>query len=189
MNTTYRIRTKTLLAAAVAAFLAMPAAAHFEGGMMQGWRWGGGAMGYGPGAMFGGIESRLAFLKSEHKITVEQSAEWDTMSGTVGASVAAHAETMHDMFRQLQDGTYQNSGLPARLAFQERHMAAQLDEIRKIKASVEALYAVLDEDQKKAADAMALPVMGFGMMGPGMMGYGARDDDVPVIVPPGRRSG
>ncbi|TCD11451.1 hypothetical protein E0D97_16775 [Oricola cellulosilytica] len=124
--------------------------------------------------MYGGIEARLAFLKTELKITAEQSDAWDETAKTVSESLESHTKTMRDMFRQLQDGTYLKSGLPARLEFQEKHMSAQLEEIKKVRVSVETLYAVLDDDQKKAADELVLPMMGMGMMGagPGMFGPG-----------------
>lgn len=184
MKLGYRTLTNLAIAGAVAAVAVVPAAAHFEGGgwqpgweadgMTHGWGWSEGRRGYAPQGMFGGIDARLAFLKTELKITEEQSTDWDKMAETISTSVKAHGETMADMFRQLQDGTYLKSALPARLEFQEKHMSAQLEEIKKVKAAVETLYDVLDDDQKKAADAMVLPMMGMGMMGsgPGMFGPG-----------------
>ncbi|WP_223385715.1 Spy/CpxP family protein refolding chaperone [Oricola cellulosilytica] len=184
MKITYRALKTLAIAGAVAAMAAVPAAAHYEGGgwqpgygagsMMPGWGWGDGSGRFGPGGMYGGIEARLAFLKTELKITAEQSDAWDETAKTVSESLESHTKTMRDMFRQLQDGTYLKSGLPARLEFQEKHMSAQLEEIKKVRVSVETLYAVLDDDQKKAADELVLPMMGMGMMGagPGMFGPG-----------------
>jgi hypothetical protein len=58
--------------------------------------------------------------------------------------------------------------LPDRLALQETHLSARLNQVREIKASVDKLYASLSEEQKKAADDVVLPMIGMGM-GRGMM--------------------
>jgi uncharacterized protein GlcG (DUF336 family) len=49
----------------------------------------------------------------------------------------------------------------------EKMMAAHLDSLRKLKATVEPLYAALSADQKKIADELMVGPM--GMMGMGMM--------------------
>jgi hypothetical protein len=54
--------------------------------------------------------------------------------------------------------------LPERLTVMETHMEARLEQIRAVRESLDALYAVLDDEQKKTADEVVLPVMGMGMM-------------------------
>ena len=54
--------------------------------------------------------------------------------------------------------------MPERLDAHEQFMSARLDEIKQIKGSLNALYAVLSEEQKKEADDIMLPIA--GMAGP-----------------------
>ena len=41
-------------------------------------------------------------------------------------------------------------------------MTARLEELKQIKVSVQGLYAVLTDTQKKEADVMVLPMVGMG---------------------------
>jgi LTXXQ motif family protein len=56
--------------------------------------------------------------------------------------------------------------LPERLILMETHMEARLEQTRAIREALDKLYAVLDDDQKKTADEVVLPVTGMDM---GMM--------------------
>lgn len=143
------------------------------GQMMPGWGWGNGPMmGFGPDAMLDRIDGRLAFLKTELKITDAQSAAWEEMAETIRTTAQSHNSLMQSMMEQMHDGDYLKMPLPERLTIRESHMEAQLEQIKELKAAAEKLYAVLDDEQKKAADEIMLPTMGMGMTGIGMMGGG-----------------
>lgn len=174
---------KYLATGTLAVTLAAPAAAQDDdrdwrpgwgmGRMMPGWGWGNGPMmGFGPDAMLDRIDGRLAFLKTELKITDAQSAAWDEMADTIRTTAAAHNSLMQSMMEQMHDGGFAEMPLPERLALHESHLEAQLEQIRELKAAVEKLHTVLEDDQKKAADEILLPTMGMGMTGIGMMGGG-----------------
>jgi hypothetical protein len=135
-------------------------------GMMGGW--GGPMMGYGPDAMFDRIEGRLAFLKTELKITPAQSAAWDDLAGVIRTTGEAHNDMMRSMMSDVRSGDFFKKPLPERLQIQQTHMEARLEQIKSVRTAVDKLYALLDPDQKRAADDIVLPMMGMGM-GCGMM--------------------
>jgi hypothetical protein len=140
------------------------------GGMMHGW--GGPMMGYGPDVMLDRIDGRLAFLKTELKITDAQATAWDSFAQAVRSTAEAHNTLMRGMMDEMHDGKFFKKPLPERLTYQQSMMETHLEQIRTVRSAVDALYAVLDDTQKKAADDIVLPMMGMGMgrgMGPGMM--------------------
>jgi hypothetical protein len=134
------------------------------GQMMGGW----GMMGGGPEAMLDRIDGRLAFMKTELKITEAQSADWDALAKVIRSTAEAHNSLMHAMMNDMRSGDLGKMSLPDRLALQETHLSARLNQVKEIKAAVDKLYASLSEEQKKAADDVVLPMIGMGM-GRGMM--------------------
>jgi hypothetical protein len=141
-------------------------------GMMGGGGWHGSMMGYGPDAMLDRIDGRLAFLKTELKITEAQSAAWDELAGVIRTTSEAHNDMMRSMMKDMRSGDFLKAPLPERLQIQQTRLEARLEQVKSVKAAVEKLYAILNDDQKKAADDIVLPMMGMGM-GRGMM---MRDD-------------
>jgi hypothetical protein len=98
------------------------------------------------------IEGRLAFLKTELKITNAQLAQWNA----VADALRGNATQLADMMKQTSAMTQGNSAqaLPQRLDLHERHMAAHLDALRKVKAALLPLYASFSEEQQRAADGL-----------------------------------
>jgi hypothetical protein len=145
-----------------------------SGGMMRGpgGMMGGGMMG-GPGGMMGGgagmptgvmaamanrmaehVEGRLAFLKTELKITESQEPQWNAFAEAVRANAKA------------MKGVHPASGempktLPERLDLREKMLAAHLDALRNLKSAATPLYAALSDEQKKSADELILAPMGM----------------------------
>lgn len=142
-------------------------------GMMGDGGWHGAMMGYGPDAMLDRIDGRLAFLKTELKITEAQSAAWDELAGVIRTTSEAHNDMMRGMMKDMRSGEFMKAPLPERLQIQQTRLEARLDQVKSVKAAVEKLYAQLDENQKKAADDIVLPMMGMGMSRGMMM----RDDN------------
>jgi hypothetical protein len=134
------------------------------GQMMGGW----GMMGGGPEAMLDRIDGRLAFMKTELKITEAQNADWEALAKVVRSTAEAHNSLMQAMMNDMRSGDLGKMSLPDRLALQETHLSARLDQVKEIKAAAGKLYGTFSEDQKKAADDIVLPMMGMGM-GRGMM--------------------
>src|SRR5215470_10257991 len=100
----------------------------------------------GQNGMADHVEGRIAFLKTELKITDAQQPLWNAVADAMRASAKDMAEMMMAMRSTMQ----QSSGtLPDKLAARERAMTAHLDALRKLKAAVDPLYAALSDDQKK----------------------------------------
>ena len=125
-------------------------------------------MGYGPDAMLDRIDGRLAYMKTELKITDAQTAAWDELAKVIHDTAETHNALMREMKKDVRSGDFFEIPLPERLTVQQTHMEARLEQIKSVKAAVDKLYALLDDDQKKTADDIVLPSMGMGM-GRGMM--------------------
>jgi hypothetical protein len=107
--------------------------------------------------MAGHVEGRLAFLKTELKITDAQMPLWNAFA----EAVRANAKAMEQMMQGGMMGTGQSASLPEKLAMREKMMAAHLDALRKLKTAVDPLYAAFSEEQKKTADEIMLTPMGM----------------------------
>jgi hypothetical protein len=88
------------------------------------------------------VEGRIAFLKTELKITDAQQPVWNAVADAMRDHTKRMAKTSGEMM-----GT-----LPERLAALEKAMAARLDAVHRLKAAVDPLYAALTDEQKKVAD-------------------------------------
>jgi len=143
----------------------------------QGPGFGPGRMGMGPGmgpgmmmkgrgpmmGNFGDPASRLATLKTELDIKLEQTAAWDAYAKVVTAT----GTEQRDHARHIDPSAMRNMKPEERqqhfTAMQSQREAAQA----KVKAAAEALVATLDDTQKAKAGT-SLP--GLATAGPGTMG-------------------
>ena len=132
---------------------------------------GGPMMGYRFDGMLDRIDGRLAFMKTELKITEAQTAQWTAFADTLRGNAETHNDMMRAMMEEMQSGAFFEKSLPDRLILQETHMEARLEQIRAVRVALADLYGVLDDAQKEAADEIVLPMMG---MGHGMMRGGGR---------------
>jgi hypothetical protein len=66
-------------------------------GMMDGWGWGGPMMGYGADAMLDRIDGRLAYMKTELKITDAQATAWDELAKVIRDTAETHNALMREM--------------------------------------------------------------------------------------------
>ena len=108
------------------------------------------------GAMARHVEGRLAFLKTELKITDAQLPLWNA----VADAMRANAKSMGDMAGGMMGGS-QTATLPDKLAMREKMMTAHLEALRKFKAAADPLYAALSDEQKKTADELLIGPMGM----------------------------
>jgi len=108
------------------------------------------------GAMARHVEGRLAFLKTELKITDAQLPLWNA----VADAMRANAKTMGDMAGGMMGGS-ETATLPDKLAMRDKMMTAHLEALRKFKAAVDPLYAALSDEQKKTADELLIGPMGM----------------------------
>jgi hypothetical protein len=104
------------------------------------------------GAMARHVEGRLAFLKTELKITDAQLPLWNAVTD----AMRANAKTMGAMMGSSKPAT-----LPDKLAMREKMMTAHLEALRKFKAATDPLYGALSDEQKKTADELLIGPMGM----------------------------
>jgi hypothetical protein len=174
---------KTLIKAipvlAILAASGSVALAQSVGDRRSGWwqQWGmgqmmgrGPMMGYGPDGMLDRIDGRLAFIKTELGIRDDQATQWSKFADTVRANAENQNGLMRSMMDEIADDDYLAKPLPERLAEHEDFMQARLEQIKEVRAAVDAMYGVLDDTQKKVANDIMMPAMGMSMgMGMGIM--------------------
>jgi hypothetical protein len=128
------------------------------------------------------IEGRLAFLKTELKITEAQTPQWTAYAEALRANAKRMGQLMTEMmsngmmnYGMMNYGMMWNQGvtpgqprptmsLPDRLDWAEQHMAAHMEMLQAIKGPTEELYAVLSAEQKRIADQIMGPMGMMGMM-------------------------
>ena len=107
-------------------------------------------------AMAGHVEGRVAFLKTELRITDAQLPLWNA----VADAIRANAKGMGAMAEGMM-GSTQAATLPDKLATREKMLTARLEGLRKLKGAVEPLYGALSDEQKKTADELLMGPMGM----------------------------
>lgn len=95
------------------------------------------------------IEGRIAFLRTELRITAAQQRAWDAFADVLRTDVRTMTEMRGAMMRPAD-------ALPERIAAYERLLAARLDGLRRLKVALEPLYAALDDVQKQTADELIM---------------------------------
>lgn len=103
------------------------------------------------------VEGRLAFLKTELKITAAQEPQWTKFADFVRST----AKTTEAATPATTPGGMKMSTAPERLAHYEKTLAARLETVRALKAAVDPLYASLGDEQKKLADELLMGPMGI----------------------------
>ncbi len=101
------------------------------------------------------VEGRIAFLKTELKITDAQSQQWNGFADVLRANAKAMM-TMHD--QMMHDGA--TASAPEQAEHAIKMLSARLDALKATAAAETALYAVLSDAQKKTADELLSPSMG-----------------------------
>ena len=120
----------------------------------------------GIGGMMGDhVEGRIAFLKTELKITDAQTPQWNVFADTL----RANARRMSEMRNTMMQGGMMGQGgasvsAPDRLDRMEKMMATMVESLKATKATLAPLYAVLTDEQKKVADQLIHGPMGMGRM-------------------------
>jgi LTXXQ motif family protein len=119
------------------------------------------------------IEGRIAFLKTELKITDAQLPQWNNFADALRSNARRMTEMRGAMMQggMMQGGTMQGGMMgqtntpraPERVDRMEKMMTGMLESVRATKAALGPLYEVLSEEQKKTADALLRGPM--GMMG------------------------
>jgi LTXXQ motif family protein len=111
------------------------------------------------------VEGRIAFLRTELKITDTQSAAWNAFADTLRNNAKSLGQVRASMMSQA--GTAPQS-LVDRLTLQEKWLAARLEGTRAMKSALTNLAGTLSDDQKKTADQLLAPHIGMNAMMGGM---------------------
>jgi hypothetical protein len=119
------------------------------------------------------IEGRIAFLRTELKITDAQTSAWNAFADALRANAKSLGEVRASMMAGAAPQT-----LLDRLTLQEKWLAARLEGTRAIKSALTNIVGTFSDEQKKLADELLAPHMGMmammsamksGQMGPGQM--------------------
>jgi LTXXQ motif family protein len=103
------------------------------------------------------LEGRLAFLKTELKITDAQLPQWNKFADTLRSNTRKLAE-----MRMLipTKGQAASMTAPERFDHIDKVMTAMQDIVQSTKGAVGPLYAALSDEQKKIADSLLRGPMG-----------------------------
>ncbi|UVO29690.1 Spy/CpxP family protein refolding chaperone [Bradyrhizobium arachidis] len=120
------------------------------------------------------VEGRIAFLRTELKITDAQQSAWNAFAD----ALRTNAKTLGDMRSSMMSQQGAGSpGLVEKLGLQEKWFAARLEGTRAMKSALSNLVATFSDEQKKSADELLAPNMGMmpmmsAMRAGGTMGMG-----------------
>jgi hypothetical protein len=121
------------------------------------------------------VEGRIAFLRTELKITEVQAGVWNDFA----AALRSNAKKL-DEVRKAASASTGGPSLIGQLGQQETWYAARLEGIREIKAATERLYPALAESQRETADQLMPAHLGMGPMG-GMAMEGMATGSMPMM--------
>lgn len=120
------------------------------------------------------VEGRIAFLRTELKITDAQAPAWNALADSLRASAKILGDLRTSMMPQAGS---ESVTLVDRLTWQEKWLSARLEATRAMKSALTNLVGSFSDEQKKAADELLAPQMGMmpmmmqgGRMGMSMQG-------------------
>ncbi len=108
------------------------------------------------------VEGRIAFLRTELKVTAAQQPLWDALA----EAIRANAGTASGVMSAMADGMPMGAGdstAPQRIEAQEKALSTRLEALGRLKTALDPFYAALDAAQKEKADNL-LVAAPMGMM-------------------------
>jgi hypothetical protein len=108
----------------------------------------GGPAGMMPGGTPSNMEGHIAFLKAELKITEPQLKAWDGFADALRTNAKTLAAAPNPMMGAMNP----KLSAGARLEQEEKLFTLQLEALKRSRAALEALSAVLSDEQKKRLD-------------------------------------
>ena len=140
-----------------------------------------GMMGPGTGGMatIDRVDGRIAFLRTELKITDAQAPTWNAFADAMRANAKKLGEIRASTTPKPGDAQPPAAAMAERLDQQEQWLLARLEGTRTMKAAFSKLNETLSDEQKKIANDLLPPHMGMEMMAmlpsqmqPGQIGPG-----------------
>lgn len=110
------------------------------------------------------VEGRIAFLRTELKITDAQADAWSAFADALRENAKKLGEVRASMMSKSGDAEQQASTIAGRLDRQEKWLLARLEGTRTIKFTFTKLDETLSDDQKTTANDLLAPHMGMGRM-------------------------
>jgi hypothetical protein len=107
------------------------------------------------------VEGRIAFLKTELKITDTQGAAWNAFADALRSNAKTLGEVRGSMMARTGAGP---QSLLDRLTVQEKWLSARLEGTRAIRSALTNLVGTLSDEQEKTADELLAPHIGMGAM-------------------------
>jgi hypothetical protein len=140
-------------------------------------------------AMIDRVEGRIAFLRTELKVTDTQANAWNAFADALRTNAKKLGDVRASMMSQMGAGQQQSPTLGERLNLQEQWLAVRLEGTRSIKSAFTSLYGVLSDEQKTTANELLGPQMGLGMMAmmAGQMQPGQMPPGSMQLPPAGKR--
>ncbi len=116
-------------------------------------------MGPGMGGMatIDRVEGRIAFLRTELKITDAQAGAWNAFAETLRANAKKLGEVRASMMGRSGDAQQPAATMADRLDRQEQWLLARLEGTRAMKAAFTKLNEALSDEQKKDANDILAP--------------------------------
>jgi hypothetical protein len=108
------------------------------------------------GMMASHVDSRIANLKTELRISDAQMPQWNRFA----EALRGLGKAMEGMQGQMMPPAAAAT-LPARLARREEMLSAHLAAVKAVKEALDPLYASFSDEQKKIADAIGIGPMGM----------------------------
>lgn len=100
------------------------------------------------------VEGRIAFLRTELKITDAQTGAWNAFADVLRANAKNLGEVRASMMPQAAAAS---QTLVDRLVLQEKWLATRLEGTRAMKSALTTLVSTFSDDQKQTADEILAP--------------------------------
>jgi len=113
------------------------------------------------------VEGRIAFLRTELKITDAQAPAWNAFADSLRANAKTLGELRTSMMSQAGSGS---EPLVDRLTWQEKWLSARLEATRAMKSALTNLVGSFSDEQNKTADEVLAPNLGMMPMMQSRMG-------------------
>lgn len=107
------------------------------------------------------IDGQLAYLKTELKITSEQTPQWNVFADAFRADKEKNARLCKSTENEQTHSMMMSASLPESLEMMAVRLTARLESLRAMEAAIRPLYAILSKEQKKTADEIMKGAPGF----------------------------
>jgi hypothetical protein len=105
-----------------------------------------------PGGAIQNVEGHIAFLKAELKVTDAQQRQWEQFADALRTNAKALSAAHGAMMSGMMGGADKKMPPAARLEQQDKLQTLQLEALKRSRAALDELNAVLSDEQKQRLD-------------------------------------